>query len=75
MKQKPDGGPAYPHIPTCGSVDGMSLRYYFAGQALAGVLVTCQNDTRLADETSPEMFARKSYEVADAMIAAREQGK
>jgi hypothetical protein len=48
-----------------------TLRDEFAGQALAGVIVTCQGDTRLLNETSPEMFARKSYEVADAMLEAR----
>jgi hypothetical protein len=48
-----------------------TLRDEFARDALRGVMVTCQNDTRLAGETSPEMFARKSYFVADAMIEAR----
>jgi hypothetical protein len=48
-----------------------TLRDEFAGQALAGVMVTCQGDTRLINETTPEMFARKTYEVADAMIEAR----
>ena len=43
----------------------------FAGQALPGVMATCQGDTRLLNETTPEMFARKSYEVADAMLEAR----
>lgn len=48
-----------------------TLRDEFARDALRGVMVTCQNDTRLAGETSPEMFARKSYFVADAMLEAR----
>jgi hypothetical protein len=48
-----------------------TLRDKFAGQALSGVMVTCQGDTRLINETSPEMFARKSYFVADAMLEAR----
>jgi hypothetical protein len=48
-----------------------NLRDEFARDALRGVMVTCQNDTRLAGETSPEMFARKSYFVADAMLEAR----
>ena len=48
-----------------------TLRDEFAGQALAGVMVTCQGDTRLINETTPEMFARKTYEVSDAMLEAR----
>jgi len=67
MTQKPDGGPAYPHIPTCGSVEGMSLRDYFAGQALAGYLAKW--------ETGADGAAVAAYRVADAMIAFREQGK
>jgi hypothetical protein len=34
-------------------------------------MVTCQGDTRLINETTPEMFARKAYEVSDAMLEAR----
>ena len=48
-----------------------TLRNEFAGLALAGVMVTCQGDTRLINETTPEMFARKTYEVSDAMLEAR----
>ena len=48
-----------------------NLRDEFAAKAVAGVMVTCQGDTSLLNETSPEMFARKSYEVADAMLEVR----
>jgi hypothetical protein len=54
-----------------GLASDKTLRDEFAGQALAGVMVTCQGDTRLINETTPEMFARKTYEVADAMLEAR----
>jgi hypothetical protein len=50
-----------------------TLRDKFAGQALHGVMVTCQNDTRVLNETTPESFARKSYEMADAMLESRKQ--
>jgi hypothetical protein len=54
-----------------GLASNMTLRDAAALKALAGVMATCQSDTRLLNETSPEMFARKSYEVADAMLEAR----
>ena len=68
-----NGGPAFP-LPASTQPNGehqwheygMSLRDYFAGQALAGLL------TQLAeDEFGPGHFAKASYEMADAMLAAR----
>jgi len=60
-----DGGPAFPAQDNCNSrYPGMTLRDWFAGQALAGICahmgpIDCIPDTKLA------------YRVADAMIAAR----
>jgi hypothetical protein len=48
---------------------GYTLRDYFAGQALAGILSL----PILSGET-PEDFARRAYRVADAMLEAREEG-
>ncbi len=69
---KDDGGPAFPvHLET-----GMSLRDFFAGQALAG----------MANHTIPETYigfaadkfnrikdatAASAYQYADAMLKAR----
>lgn len=65
-----DGGQAFPMAagtPTEGQwVDGMSLRDWFAGQALAGILA--------GSPDLPESragFAKTAYEFADAMLAAR----
>lgn len=44
---------------------GMSLRDYFAAKALQGMLA----ETSL--KATPEEFAEKSYELADAMMNAR----
>lgn len=70
-----DGGPAFPLIShtDCNGFrreaqDGMTLRDYFAGQALAGWLA-CPN-TKPLDTT--EKYAVEAYRLADAMIAARE---
>lgn len=66
-----DGGPAFPqndaHVNRINNLDGMSLRDYFAGQALVGLLTLSANgrsNVRLADE---------AYVYADAMLAARER--
>jgi len=65
------GGQAYP-IPIDHWEPGMTLRDYFAGQVVGQIISVCANDTRIAGESAPDAFARKSYEIADAMIAERE---
>lgn len=61
-----DGGPAFPrpasHDPrsAANSQEGMSLRDWFAGQALAGLDLATYKPIEAAAETA--------YEVADAMI-------
>jgi hypothetical protein len=54
-----------------GLASDKTLRDEFAEDALHGVIITCGRDTRLINETTPEMFARKAYEIADAMLEAR----
>lgn len=59
---------AFPHMAADGHSDyrtGMSLRDYFAGQALAVSL----------RDYLPETAVEKAYEVADAMLAFRAKGK
>ena len=48
---------------------GMTLRDYFAGQALTGIL----DITPLRDMSDFDMVARRSYNMADAMIAERDR--
>ena len=48
------------------TINGMALRDYFAGQALAG---------RLAYGHNPIPSATDAYTIADAMLAAREASK
>jgi hypothetical protein len=67
-----DGGTAFPLPDRTYDYPGMTLRDYFAGQALTAVISVCQHDTRVEGETTREAFARKSFEVADAMIKARD---
>ena len=62
---KATGGPAF----ATGTADGMTLLDYFAGQALAGMLV---NDP---PDRTYRLSAAMAYEMAIAMIAERERLK
>lgn len=90
---KNDGGPAFPRTRSTEylsnssarieSVGGMSLRDWFAGQALVGLLAhedaeRFQARLRVAkDENirSNLLRARMSYELADAMLEARGEAR
>ena len=66
-----DGGPAFPGLhpsKDCRYQDaGMTLRDYFAGQALAGILASANFGS------TKDWIGGKAYEAADAMLAAREE--
>jgi hypothetical protein len=73
MAKKPDGGPAYPNL---GVIDldrrvleetpnhGMSLRDWFAGQALGDASRRCGHAITAAEY---------AYKLADAMLKEREK--
>jgi hypothetical protein len=80
-----DGGPAFPMTEYSGkgmSYDeatrlyqysgphyGMSLRDYFAGQALAGFLAMCADTDAIVPK--PDDLASNVYKIADAMMVER----
>lgn len=74
-----DGGQAFPVLALSPSgdehyVEGMSLRDWFAGQAVGAALnaaMTHKMDQRAWPVTITEV-AEKAYRVADAMLKARE---
>lgn len=76
-----DGGPAFPvQDAAAWQAHGMTLRDYFAGQALAGLManperynyIASQVRTyQLTQEEASAKNARKAYYLADAMLAAR----
>ncbi len=76
MSEIKDGGPAFPQYgfdkvaERFTSQGGMTLRDYFAAQALAGI---CANQDNRVYGNSME-FARAAYRLADAMLTARGQG-
>jgi hypothetical protein len=77
-----DGGPAFPRPATKGSSgsiiresqNGMTLRDYFAGQALAGQLALASSNP-FNKYHQPEDVAPSCYRFADAMLAEREATK
>ena len=86
------GGPAFPHSsqpldaqgnPMCGehSEWGMTLRDYFAGQALAALINQLANTSKADKEMKKlgmcegqfdRLCAKCAYDYADAMLKARE---
>lgn len=68
--------PAFPGKNSFGDDEpGMSLRDYFAAVAVAACIERCVPHECEGGETMAEMFARKAYIVADAMLAEREKSK
>lgn len=86
-----DGGPAFPHTHIIGingmlhdtqSIGGMSLRAYFAGQAMQAMLTSgysfpsaaamIRDKAEQAGETVEQFVCRNAAKHADAMIAALE---
>ena len=85
MANKDDGGPAFPlqienRDQYEGSQYGMTLRDWFAGQALAGMFANPEISLSAARlNVSTDEFrldtARAAYASADAMLAARSKGE
>jgi hypothetical protein len=75
-----DGGPAFPcesygiknGKETTVPAQGMTVRDYFAGQALAGILM---NHTTAKFGLTEISVACYAYKFADAMLAAKEASK
>lgn len=77
MSNSNDGGSAFPMPlgneqvdPSCA---GMSLRDYFAGKAVNGILAGVLADGSTLDADGLRSSAIAAYQVADAMISEREK--
>jgi hypothetical protein len=73
--QPNDGGPAFPMMAHDSSIGeqsrpiyGMTLCDYFAGKAMEGIIKSA-----MAFNAPKSSIAIDAYEIADAMIAARER--
>lgn len=78
MSEKNTGGPAFPLTRGSGPIDefrGMSLRDWFAGQALAlgGEFFHCIDDHQNDPPDEVKHTAFIAYLIADALIAEREK--
>lgn len=81
MSKINDGGPAFPlenprHLENGDlfkQFPGMSLRDWFAGQALAGLVTSNVRDC-LYGTQSADRYAEDAYCIADAMLAERAKG-
>jgi hypothetical protein len=80
MSGEKDGGPAFPRGPVVATVGekfvvdaeyGMSLRDWFAGQALASLAPLDHFPTTYQNEKRDQIVARAAYMYADAMLAER----
>lgn len=68
-----DGGHAFPTQTDAGwAMAGMTLRDWFAGQALMGILSSFPEDASFGTAGSKRDLASDSYALADAMLAARD---
>ena len=76
MSERPDNPAAFPEHPyghfesglTRGFRSGMTLRDWFAGQALAGRMIN-----GFASSADGVVHARVAYKLADAMLQEREK--
>lgn len=69
-----DGGHAFPMASDLlGHTPGMSLRDWFAGQALASLLADYDSRHGIPPYDFMRHCAAAAYKVADAMIAARDK--
>lgn len=70
MNEIKDGGPAFPTE----FYSGMSLRDWFAGQALPQVMAIydAANGHTIGADHFPRNCTAHAYKMADAMLAARE---
>lgn len=86
MTPAPENPPAFPRSITevhrdgnvlyTAAADGMSLRDYFAGQAVAGSLCEFTHiPSSERGQRQAQKIAAQSYAIADAMLAARTQPK
>jgi len=76
MSNTNTGGPAFPVLhwisgESTGAEEGMTLRDYFAAKALPGLMGRVWSSHKGTDEELIDLWARYSYDIADAMLKAR----
>jgi hypothetical protein len=76
VTQKPENPFAFPLAMLPESVDnpGMTLRDWFAGQALMGLLALPSDDGWKPEGGHQKHYSETAYRYADAMLAERQKG-
>jgi hypothetical protein len=75
MSNAKNGGSAFPLADGDGNYNlGMGLRDYFAGQALAGMVIKYAHQINI-EEITRGTIAGQAYKVADAMLVERGKGE
>lgn len=77
MAETKDGGPAFPNRwANEGENEGMTLRDWFAGKAIPAIIAATSDGKHQPNIKDGEhirfAIARDAYDMADAMLAARE---
>ena len=76
MSKIDDGSPAFPHPSVSVTQHGMSLRDWFAGPALIGLIQHNPHSFEARkDKNHQDGVASLSYRFADAMLAERKKEK
>lgn len=76
MENKPKNPEAFPKLSEIGypSQNGMSLRDYFAAEALNGICAnSLANYGMISNNAEPDYIAKRCYQIADAMLKQREK--
>lgn len=72
--RKNNWGSAFPWIASDAHSKGMTLRDYFAGQAIAGMLASAYWEQNANGNPETERaVTEQAYRMADAMLKAREE--
>jgi hypothetical protein len=82
--KKPENPPAFPTVeyttsnvstPETRTTEGLSMRDYFAAKAMQGLLSNSYYSSDMSGNTvfpEPKYLSDKAYEIADAMLKARQ---
>lgn len=77
MSEKPNNPPAFPHEDMHDVRPGMTLRDWFAGQAMTGMLAhsTRYRPREGAPANWHEAIAEEAFQIADALLSHRAKGE
>lgn len=73
MSKHTDGGPAFPTPWAAGTATegGMTMRDWFAGQAMQGMLASANSGGRW--DADHDILTGEAYDIADAMLKERKK--